>query len=204
MNELKDILFIVALGFLIFLAILLVRVIAVIVAYKRHSDALLNRIFEGKRNLPIHLAFLLIQGKSYIAEWKTYRIIKRGVAREKAEHKRMLKLKAKNGDEELVKRPAEPGKGVRLNHKQIIVFWVAIVVIVLMLIFPPWRFHMHLSGVDRYDMGSYCLIFDGPVVPSNLWRAEIDWARLLLPIFVVVLVASGLLFTLREKRPPAQ
>jgi hypothetical protein len=85
MNVLKVVLIIAA----FYLVVLAVRVIAVIVANNRRSDALLNKVFKYQFNLPMHLAFLLMRGKPYLTEWKTYKIIKRGVAREKAEQKRL-------------------------------------------------------------------------------------------------------------------
>lgn len=103
-----------------------------------------------------------------------------------------------------------------MNRKQLIVLWAAIIVIAIMIIFPPWRFHARLNEVDKYERGPYYLIFTGPEVTTylsntsykgwgiSIWKAEIDWVRLLLPIFVVALVASGLLVTLREKKPPTQ
>lgn len=99
MNALKVILMIAASCVLVFLVILAVKVIAIIVASKRRSEALLDRIFTGRPTLPMHLALLLIRGKSYAADWKQYRRLRRMAAHIDAEKKRMLKLKAKYEDE---------------------------------------------------------------------------------------------------------
>jgi hypothetical protein len=102
-----------------------------------------------------------------------------------------------------------------MNRKQYIVLWVAVSVIVLMVLYPPWRFRMSVpfvpqiaAQVPTYQRGPYALIFKGP----KIWRykiedfdvmgqPEIDWVRLILPIFIVSLVASALFITLREKKP---
>jgi len=106
-----------------------------------------------------------------------------------------------------------------MNRKQLIVMWVAIGIIVLAFLFPPWRFHYeeryplanYLPLVERTIPGPYRLVFLGPPdqpwysTPKEgitaLWRAELDWTRLLLPFPVIIGLALGFILTLRGRKP---
>ncbi|MGA2361626.1 MAG: hypothetical protein ABSG73_04115 [Candidatus Aminicenantales bacterium] len=103
-----------------------------------------------------------------------------------------------------------------MNHKQLIVMWGAIGIIVLMCLFPPWRFHLMYparsgENVTGYKPGPYRLIWlSAPQAPSVLTDAEItalvsfeaglDWLRLLFPIIIVVMLASGLIVTFHSRK----
>jgi hypothetical protein len=67
------------------------------------------------------------------------------------------------------------------------------------------------AQVPTYQRGPYALIFKGPEIRhyktddfDAVGQAEIDWVRLIFPIFIVSLVASALFITLREKNPSTQ
>jgi len=87
MNGPNAILMVAAFSFLIYVIILAIRIVAILIAIKRRTFP----VFEVKPNLAIHLAFLLKYGKSYAADWKKYRMIKRSSARIKAEKNRTEK-----------------------------------------------------------------------------------------------------------------
>lgn len=85
---------------------------------------------------------------------------------------------------------------VSMSHrkKQLLVIWVAIGITGLMLLFPPW-----VSRIETPLISSegYHAIFNPP------FYATIDWSRLLPPIVVVVIIAAGLIFTFKDRKPPA-
>jgi len=112
-----------------------------------------------------------------------------------------------------------------MNHKQLIVMWVAITMIGLMCLFPPWIFKIRSesSDINITAPGPYRLVFFGPPpIPTDssikeekdtiylfkkyrtqYWRPELDWTRILFPIAVVIIVAGGLMVTFRDRKPPS-
>ena len=106
-----------------------------------------------------------------------------------------------------------------MNRRQLKVMWVAIGIVGLMCLFPPWVFRVgvqsQLAGLNLSAPGPYRLIFLGPPdIPTdpqnserfknadrNIWNAEVDWARLLLPIMVTAIISSGLIITFRGRWP---
>ena len=105
-----------------------------------------------------------------------------------------------------------------MNRKQLRVMWLAIGIVGLMCLFPPWRFRVSLQSqgqaLNISAPGTYRLVFLGPPdiptdskttaslkgVAQRFWIAEIDWARLSLPIFVTIIVSVGLIISLRNRR----
>ena len=80
---------------------------------------------------------------------------------------------------------------MRLKLIDKIVIWVAVSVIVLMCLFPPWIWASRSGG-----SGHYGLIFNPPD------RHEfIDYDRLWLQIGVVVLVGAAVMVTSRRGKP---
>lgn len=106
-----------------------------------------------------------------------------------------------------------------MNRKQLKVMWVAIGIIGLMCLFPPWRFRLgvqsQLAGLHLTAPGPYRIILLGPPdIPTdpqyserfrnadrNIWNAEVDWARLLLLISVTTIISIGLIITFRGRVP---
>lgn len=98
-------------------------------------------------------------------------------------------------------------KGDILNNKQRKIIFIAIGILILMLIFPPWQYKVETSSLTKNAIGPYRLIFIGPPdVPTTSregsrayfkehyrpnWTAEVDWSRLILSCVVIVLIASG-------------
>jgi hypothetical protein len=117
---------------------------------------------------------------------------------------------------------------LNMNKSQILILWSGILVIVVLLLFPPWQFVVNIStpvGRHSVSAGPYRLVFLGaPSVPItrtteyvssydgsrsksylhddyevSLWKTEIDKPRLLIPISIVVIVTIGLLVTFNRK-----
>jgi hypothetical protein len=107
-----------------------------------------------------------------------------------------------------------------MNRKQLLVMWVAIGIVGLMCLFPPWVFRVgiqsQLQGLHLSAPGPYRLVFSGPPdipidgqdagrfkgVVRSVWNAEVDWARLFLPIVVTAIISIGLIITVRDRIPP--
>lgn len=101
-----------------------------------------------------------------------------------------------------------------MNKKQLVAMWVGLAVITAMCAYPPWmgRFEEYLvaplgyhplwSPPHRqehpvwrrgyvYDKGSYA---------CRSWGEHIDWVRLLVGVVPTVLVAAGMMVSLRSPR----
>ena len=106
-------------------------------------------------------------------------------------------------------------KGDVLNNKQRKIIFIAIGILSLMLIFPPWQYRIEISSINKNEIGPYRLIFLGPPdVPitsesrygtkfkqldRSLWKVEVDWSRLILSGAVIVLITSGLVLYFKER-----
>jgi hypothetical protein len=99
-----------------------------------------------------------------------------------------------------------------LNKNQKIVLWVALGIIVLMGLFPPWINTMNISNknlssnlIKEFAAG-YHLIFISPTKngwtdSDGLWYMysfSLDYGRLFLQWLMVILVSGTLLYLLRE------
>ena len=86
-----------------------------------------------------------------------------------------------------------------MNRAQLVAVWVAIVVVVVLLLFPPWR-DMFDNGVQMST--GYAFVFAAPVSEIPL---TVDIPRLVPPILAVAAVAAGLYVSLGRKspKPPA-
>lgn len=107
-----------------------------------------------------------------------------------------------------------------MSRRQLKVMWVAIGIVGLMCLFPPWAFRVgvqsQLQSLNLSAPGPYRLVFLGPPgIPTDskngesfkgvhrrLWMAEVDWARLLLPILVTAIISIGLIITFHDRRLP--
>ena len=103
-----------------------------------------------------------------------------------------------------------------MNNKQRKTIFVAIGIMILMLIFPPWQYTIETSSLNKNAMGSYRLIFLGPPdIPVtsksrygskfkkydiSLWKVEVDWTRLILSSAVVILIASGFILYFKDEK----
>ena len=74
------------------------------------------------------------------------------------------------------------GKGPVMNRKQMICLWIGIAVMVLMGLFPPYRW-----GDDSF-------LFD-------MEADAIEFAKLFIQWFIVALVTGGLIYTFKNKKP---
>lgn len=77
-----------------------------------------------------------------------------------------------------------------MNKNQKIAMWVAIAVIVLMGLFPPWLTEL---ANRQYFIQGYYFILDPP------FYSRIYFTQLLIQWFVVALIASGTVLTLKGK-----
>lgn len=102
-----------------------------------------------------------------------------------------------------------------MSRRQLKVMWVAIGIVGLMCLFPPWMFRVgiqsQLQSLHLSAPGPYRLVLLGPPeIPTDsqkgeslrgvhrrLWNAEVDWARLLLPMLVTAIISMGLIITFR-------
>ena len=82
--------------------------------------------------------------------------------------------------------------GESMNRKQLIVIWVAIGIIGVMVLFPPWY-----EQIGKYRISA------GYEFIGSRYTTRLDWGRLLLPIAGVAIVAIGLFLSFRDKRPPS-
>jgi len=88
-----------------------------------------------------------------------------------------------------------------MNRKQKICLWVGIVAIVVMGLFPPWVF---LYGEKAYA-GPYGWIGTSPSWLGSGTKCNfVDLHRLGIQYFVVAVVTSGLIITLKDKKDPKQ
>jgi len=121
-----------------------------------------------------------------------------------------------------------------MNKKQLVVMWLAIGLICLMCLFPPWRYH-HFdgeTGIDTYIAGPYRLLFLGPPgipfiekdnpgwsydnqrevytnydfkgYPHREWRVELDKHRIIIPGIVLIVLSVGLLVSFYRPKPFAK
>lgn len=95
-----------------------------------------------------------------------------------------------------------------MNHKQLIVIWLALALIALMGLFPPRVAHVHALGWgDRVEDARlqyrYPFILTAPVDTSRPGRVieyrDINWGLLKKQWAVVCLAAFGLLAALRDR-----
>jgi hypothetical protein len=101
---------------------------------------------------------------------------------------------------------------VNLNRKQLIVLWMAIGIIAIMCLFPPWQFQLNIPGrlFASVDGPYRFLVLGGPKVPkkvlakgaSEFWSAKIDLVRLLIPCSISVMIAVALIITLAGRKKP--
>jgi hypothetical protein len=108
-----------------------------------------------------------------------------------------------------------------MNWKQRIVVWAGTVLIVSMGVYPPWVQTWHFSD-GNVRVSTYYWIFRFPEVPhwfarvdqkaapdlqgigtTELWRNDVDLARLLIQWAVVCFAVGGLVWSLRERRAPS-
>ena len=88
-----------------------------------------------------------------------------------------------------------------MNEKQKIIIRIAIIIIVAMAIFPPWRVETGRIFISPDEFtpsmvvsGKYGFLFDPP------HRAkEIDTSRLAVQAVIVVMLATGLIITVNKK-----
>ena len=94
-----------------------------------------------------------------------------------------------------------------MNKKQKIALWSCIVAIVLIMMFPPWKFVFFQHDIkDRVAGYSFFLL--PPPVPdtdgtgiyltriTDAWDADIDYSRLVIPIVIVLVICGGLMVSL--------
>lgn len=91
-------------------------------------------------------------------------------------------------------------------QKEVVIITIAILFI--MGLFPPWLFILDTSKVKRSESGGYCFIFSAPERDTNLGRymsgtpytSKIDFTRLFLQWFLVLLLSSGFLLFFHWKK----
>ena len=87
-----------------------------------------------------------------------------------------------------------------MNHKQKIVIWIAISIITIMGLFPPWV--KTISNVSEEKPAGYSLIF----APRDVYKMgsgpgiHLDVARLLVQWAMVILVAGGIILVFKDRR----
>ena len=86
-----------------------------------------------------------------------------------------------------------------MNDKQTKLMWVGIVIIVMMVMFPPWILKLSRGGVLRHG---YAPIWLPPQLTGGR-SMDIDVTMLSLQIGIVALITGGLMVTKRTK-PQAQ
>ena len=95
------------------------------------------------------------------------------------------------------------------NRKQRPILWGAFLVVVLMVLSPPWlgerivwtRSEAHYRHVP-VSMGYAPLWSPPPRHRTNTWRPmRLNWARLFVQVGVVALAATPLVVAFRRKRP---
>ncbi len=84
-----------------------------------------------------------------------------------------------------------------MNRKQKITMWVAIGILALMLLVPPWKYVYSREGRYSERDAPWAPIFTPPHAPAYTY-AQIDTPRLVLEMGAVALVAAGLFVTFRS------
>ena len=98
-----------------------------------------------------------------------------------------------------------------MNKKQKIALWSCIVAIVLIMMFPPWKFVFANYHELNDRVAGYSFFLFPPPVPDTDgtgkylnrgtmgWDAEIDYSRLVIPIVIVLVICGGLMVSLRSE-----
>ena len=103
-----------------------------------------------------------------------------------------------------------------MNQKQLRVLWAGVVIIVLMALFPPWKYVIPIQGRSgKEKAGPYRSVFSPPEIPvtshssygeeefdgsmRRRWIVQIDWERLVLPVGAVGLLTFALTLTFRVR-----
>ena len=103
-----------------------------------------------------------------------------------------------------------------MNQKQLRVLWAGVVIIVLMALFPPWKYVIPIEGRSGIEKaGPYRSVFSPPEVPvtsdsgsgeelfdghyRSAFIVQIDWDRLALPVGAVGLLTFALTLTFRVR-----
>jgi len=87
------------------------------------------------------------------------------------------------------------------NNKRLVIMWVAIGIIVLMCLFPPWIYHRAAYNQLFEIKGPYHLIFSPPYRRDEAYLlVKLDWPRLLIPIGIVAILAVGLIVTIKDRK----
>ena len=103
-----------------------------------------------------------------------------------------------------------------MNQKQLRVLWAGVVIIVLMALFPPWKYVFYIQGSSGIEKaGPYRLVFSPPEIPitslgydgrerfdghpRDRWIVLIDWERLVLPVGAVGLLTFALSLSFRVR-----
>lgn len=130
--------------------------------------------------------------------------------------KRIEELEARFEQE----RKKEVRKKMNLNPAQRKILLVAIILIAIMILFPPWKFSLNVEAASVNDFYGYGIIFLKPDIkryirkrlnPLDMYLSEnafntfvrvgsfnIDYGRLFLQIFVVALITGGLIIYKKE------
>ena len=86
---------------------------------------------------------------------------------------------------------------ITMQQKQNYVLWIGVALVVLLLIFPPWKFSSKAFGAQSETPGPYALIFNPP---KGAGTVQVDMTRLAIPVGVVILITGAVLFTLRNNK----
>jgi hypothetical protein len=87
-----------------------------------------------------------------------------------------------------------------MNKKQLITLWCGIIAIVLMVLFPPWHIKS-LTGLGSQMGYGYAFLFFPPEPKGQGVYAMINISKLFIQCFIVGLITTGYIITLKYKKP---
>lgn len=89
-----------------------------------------------------------------------------------------------------------------MNTKQKIVIWIGVVILVLMILIPPWIINFISEGAVLTAHDGYRFILtNDPLSPRWVEFSYVNVSQLLIQILVVVLVSGAIVLVFKDKAP---
>jgi hypothetical protein len=85
-----------------------------------------------------------------------------------------------------------------MNKKQLIAMWVGIIIIVIMVLFPPW--HLPLRELGTQKRSGCAFILNPPHFGDGVYPM-INVSQLCIQCFIVGLITTGYIITLKDDKP---
>ena len=90
-----------------------------------------------------------------------------------------------------------------MSPKQKTILWIGIVLIVIMGLYPPWIITGSWQGGQTENPGGYYFLTNPPTPDyketTGIPGAKVDFSRLVIQWIIVVVIAGGLIISVRSK-----